>query len=70
MTKQHVFESQVNDVCIFEHIESAFDLPSRHAAQIHVENWGVMIHITYGKFEGWYDVVFAGYDKNHRFIVA
>lgn len=70
MTKQYVFESQVNDECIFEHIESAFDLPSRHAAQIHCENWGVMVHIMWGRYEGWYDVVHAGNGKNNRFICA
>lgn len=51
MTKQYVFESKVNDECILEHIESAFDLPSRHAAQIHIENWGVMVHIIWASLK-------------------
>ena len=70
MTKQYVFESQANSECILEHIESAFDLPSRHAAEVHIESWGLMVHIMWGKHEGWYDVVYAGNGMNNRFIVA
>lgn len=70
MTKQYVFESQANDECIWEHIESAFDLEARNAAEVIIESWGVMINIRWGKFEGWYDVVYAGNGKNNRFIAA
>lgn len=70
MTEQTVFESTLIDNCIYNHIESAFGIEARNVSEIHPEFWGLMIHITFGPYQGWYDVHSDDDERNYYFISA
>lgn len=63
MNTQNTSDSILNE------IEQAFGLDARYASEVTIESWGVMVHIMWGEFEGWYDVHFSDEEPTY-FIEA